>query len=134
MFDISPFGKYLTIKDKNKINTSDKQMFMELVDTFNMAHQRSLSVEKEHGLALEKYDGLFFLLIENLFYHHYGEWQTELILWYVYDRLDDEGNIIPMLVFDEQTEDEDELNIKDPNDLWKFIQTVKKKIKNKNKK
>lgn len=137
MFDISAFGKHLVIKDKNrtKINTSDKQMFIELVDTFSMAHQRSLAVEQEHGLKLEKYDGLFFLLIENLFYHHYGEWQTELILWYVYDRLDDEGNVIPMLVFDEQSdEDEEELNIKDANDLWKFIQTVKKKIKNKNKK
>jgi len=135
MFDISTFGKHLQIKDKNKstINVSDKQMFMDLVDTFNMAHQRSLAVEQEHGLKLEKYDGLFFLLIENLFYHHYGEWQTELILWYVYDRLDDEGNAIPMLVFDEMTGDEEELNIKDTSDLYKFIQTVKKKIKNKNK-
>ena len=135
MFDISTFGKHLVTKDKNKskINVNDKQAFMDLVDTFSMAHQRSLAVEKEHGLALEKYDGLFFLLIENLFYHHYGEWQTELILWYVYDRLDDEGNTIPMLVFDEMTGDEEELNIKDTSDLYKFIQTVKKKIKNKNK-
>jgi hypothetical protein len=46
MFDISSFGKNLTIKDKNKIITSDKQMFIDLVDTFNMAYQRSLSVEK----------------------------------------------------------------------------------------
>lgn len=136
MFDLTPFGKHLVIKDKSKtkINPSDKQMFIELVDTFNMAHQRSLSVEKEHGLALEKYDGLFFLLIENLFYHHYGEWQTELILWYVYDRLDDEQNVIPMLLIDELTGEEEELNIKNSNDLYVFIQSVKKKIKNKNKK
>ena len=69
MFNISTFGKHLVIKDKNKstINVSDKQAFMDLVDTFSMAHQRSLDVEKKHGLALEKYDGLFFLLIENFF-------------------------------------------------------------------
>jgi len=136
MFNISTFGKHLVIKDKNKstINVSDKQAFMDLVDTFSMAHQRSLDVEKKHGLALEKYDGLFFLLIENLFYHHYGEWQTELILWYVYDRLDDEENDIPMIVFDEITGEEEEVNIKDTSDLYSFIQSVKKKIKNKNKK
>jgi hypothetical protein len=136
MFDISTFGKHLVIKDKNKskINISDKQVFIDLVDTFSMAHQRSLSVEKEHGLALEKYDGLFFLLIENLFYHHYGEWQTELILWYVYDRLDDEENAIPMYVFDEITGEEEEVNIKTTSDLYSFIQTVNKKIKKKNKK
>jgi hypothetical protein len=136
MFDISTFGKHLVTKDKNKskINVNDKQAFMDLVDTFSMAHQRSLAVEKEHGLALEKYDGLFFLLIENLFYHHYGEWQTELILWYVYDRLDDEQNAIPMFVFDEITGEEEEVSIKNTSDLYSFIQSVNKKIKKKNKK
>jgi hypothetical protein len=136
MFDLSPFGKHLVVKDKNKtkINTSDKQMFIELVETFSMAHQRSLYVEKEHGLKLEKYDGLFFLLIENLFYHHYGEWQTELILWYAYDRLDDEKNVIPMILFDELTGEETEMNIKSATELYSFIQSVKKKIKNKDKK
>ena len=77
---------------------------------------------------------MFFLLIENLFYHHYGEWQTELILWFVYDRLDDEENAIPMIVFDEITGEEEEVNIKNTSDLYGFIQSVKKKIKNKNKK
>lgn len=135
MFNLSNFGKHLLVKSKNRYNVdvSDKQMFIELIDTFSMAHQRSLSVEKEHGLKLEKYDGLFFLLIENLFYHHYGEWQTELILWYVYDRLDDKENTIPMLVLDELTGEEDEIYIENANELYTFIQSIKRKLK-KNKK
>jgi hypothetical protein len=135
MFDLNNFGKHLLVKSKNRYNVdiSDKQMFIELIDTFSMAHQRSLSVEKEHGLKLEKYDGLFFLLIENLFYHHYGEWQTELILWYVYDRLDDKENTIPMLVLDELTGEEDEIYIENANELYTFIQSIKRKLK-KNKK
>jgi hypothetical protein len=135
MFDLSGFGKHLLVKSKNKykIDISDKQMFIELIDTFSMAHQRSLNVEKEHGLKLEKYDGLFFLLIENLFYHHYGEWQTELILWYVYDRLDDEENTIPMLLLDELTGEESEIYIENATDLYTFIQGIKRKLK-KNKK
>jgi hypothetical protein len=135
MFDLSSFGKHLLVKSKNKykIDISDKQMFIELVDTFSMAYQRSLNVEKEHGLKLEKYDGLFFLLIENLFSHHYGEWQTELILWYVYDRLDDEENTIPMLLLDELTGEENEIYIENATDLYTFIQSIKRKLK-KNKK
>jgi hypothetical protein len=135
MFDLNNFGKHLLVKSKNRYNVdvSDKQMFIELIDTFSMAHQRSLSVEKEHGLKLEKYDGLFFLLIENLFYHHYGEWQTELILWYVYDRLDDKESTIPMLVLDELTGEEDEIYIENANELYTFIQSIKRKLK-KNKK
>jgi hypothetical protein len=134
MFNISSFGKNLIIKDKNKIITSDKQTFIDLVDTFSMAHQRSLSVEKEHGLKLEKYDGLFFVIIENLFFTHYGEWQGELILWYVYDRTDEDGNLYPMMLFDEETGDETEVVIENASDLYSFIQKIAKKIKNKKKK
>lgn len=134
MFNISSFGKNLIIKDRNKVTTNYKQTFIDLVDNFSMTHQRSLKVEQEYGLKLEAYDGLFYILIENLFFAYYGEWQGELILWYVYDRLDDEENDIPMIVFDEITGEEEEVNIKDTSDLYSFIQNVKKKIKNKNKK
>ena len=134
MFNISSFGKNLIIKDKNKITTSSKQTFIDLVDTFSMAHQRSLSVEKDHGLKLEKYDGLFYILIENLFFTHYGEWQGELIMWYVYDRTDEDGNLYPMMLFDEETKEESEIIIENASDLYSFIQKISKKIKNKNKK
>ena len=39
-----------------------------------------------------------------------------------------------MIVVDEITGEEEEVNIKDTSDLYSFIQSVKKKIKNKNKK
>ena len=131
MFNISSFGKNLIIKDKNKVITSDKQTFIDLVDTFNMAHQRSLAVEKEHGLKLEKYDGLFFLLIENLFYIHYDEWKAELIMWYVYDRVDEDGKLYPMLVINEATDEEEEHIIKDVKGLYSLVQKLSKKIKKK---
>ena len=88
MFDITKHSKQLKVKtrsSKSEVN-DEKQMFIDLVETFELLNKRSLSVEEEHGLKLEKYDGLFYLLIENLFYVHFGEWQTEIILWYVYER------------------------------------------------
>ena len=134
MFDISSFGKNLIIKDRNKVTTNYKQTFIDLVDNFSMTHQRSLKVEQEHGLKLEAYDGLFYILIENLFFAYYGEWQGELIIWYVYDRTDEDGNLYPMMLFDEETGDESEVIIKNASDLYSFIQKMSKKIKNKNKK
>jgi hypothetical protein len=136
MFDLSIFGKNLIVKDKNKtkITTNDKQTFIDLVDTFYMTHQRSLKVEKEHGLKLEKYDNLFYILIENLFFTHYGEWQGELILWYVYDREDENGDLYPMMLYDEQTQEETEIVVKNSGELYTLIQKIKKKITNKNKK
>jgi hypothetical protein len=136
MFDLSTFGKNLVVKDKNKnkITTNNKQTFIDLVDTFYMTHQRSLKVEKEHGLKLEKYDNLFYILIENLFFTHYGEWQGELILWYVYDREDENGDLYPMMLYDEQTQEETEIVVKNSGELYSLIQKINKKIKNKDKK
>jgi hypothetical protein len=136
MFDLSTFGKNLVVKDKNKnkITTNNKQTFIDLVDTFYMTHQRSLKVEKEHGLKLEKYDNLFYILIENLFFTHYGEWQGELILWYVYDREDENGDLYPMMLYDEQTQEETEIIVKNSGELYSLIQKINKKIKNKDKK
>jgi hypothetical protein len=133
MFDIKSFGENLIVKSKNgnqNIN-SDKQIFIDLVTTFDMLHQRSLKVEKEHGLKLEKYDGLFFLLIENFFYIHYEEWKAELIMWYVYDRIDENGNLYPMLVINEATNEEEEHTIKKVPELYSFIQKLSKKMKKK---
>lgn len=133
MFDIKSFGENLIIKSKNgnqNIN-SDKQIFFDLVTTFDMLHQRSLKIEKEHGLKLEKYDGLFFLLIENLFYIHYDEWEAELIMWYVYDRVDEDGKLYPMLVINEATDEEEEHIIKDVKGLYSLVQKLSKKIKKK---
>jgi hypothetical protein len=133
MFDIKSFGENLVIKSKNSnqnIN-SDKQIFIDLVTTFDMLHQRSLKVEKEHGLKLEKYDGLFFLLIENLFYIHYDEWQADLIMWYVYDRIDENGKLYPMLVINEATNEEEEHTIKKVPELYSFIQKLSKEMKKK---
>jgi hypothetical protein len=133
MFDIKSFGENLIVKSKNgnqNIN-SDKQIFFDLVTTFDMLHQRSLKIEKEHGLKLEKYNGLFFLLIENLFYIHYDEWEAELIMWYVYDRVDEDGKLYPMLVINEATNEEEEHIIKDVKGLYSLVQKLSKKIKKK---
>jgi hypothetical protein len=98
-----------------------------------MLNKRSLSVESDHGLKLEKYDGLFYLLIENLFYLHYGEWKAELIMWYVYDRVDDKGKTAPLLFFDEIDNEESQVIIKNAKELYSFLNKVERKIK-KNKK
>ena len=134
MFNLKKYGEHLIAKKRTEVIENDeKQLFIDLVDTFEMLNKRSLSVESDHGLKLEKYDGLFYLLIENLFYLHYGEWKAELIMWYVYDRIDDKGKTAPLLFFDEIDNEESQVIIKNAKELYSFLNKVERKIK-KNKK
>ena len=41
-------------------------------------------MESEWGFDTSTYDEPFYLIIENLFYVKYGEWKTDIILWWAY--------------------------------------------------
>ena len=56
-------------------------------------------------------------VLENTFKLLYGIEATDLILWYIYDRFDSEGKLIPI------PDEEEELILKTTSDLWDYIKT-----------
>jgi hypothetical protein len=48
------------------------------------------------GIDLSDFEDAHFSLIESLIFEIYGDWKTQLIMWYVYERLDEEGNLLPI--------------------------------------
>ena len=69
------------------------------------------------------YEDSFYLVTETLLRLHYGEWQTDLITWYLYDRKDyDTGEIALMEWTNEDTDETKEVEIKTPGELWDTIQ------------
>ena len=65
----------------------------------------------------ERYRNLLLLLIK------YGHWKTEIILWYVFGRKDEEGEIHPLVVQHAGQEDE-EVVIATPLELWNFLAKI----------
>jgi hypothetical protein len=57
---------------------------------------------------------------------HYGEWKTELMLWYIYDRISLDGDLNPIILEDKGKEKS--IIIKTPEDLWDAIQNIESKI------
>jgi hypothetical protein len=55
-----------------------------------------------------------------MFLLKYGEIISEIVFWYLYDRKDDDGNIYP-LVLEEEDKEPVDIILKTPTDLWKFI-------------
>jgi hypothetical protein len=78
------------------------------------------------------YEEHFYHIIEDLIYLHFEEWKAELILWYVYDRIDAEGNILDLEITPEDKPAK-KYKLKTPEDLWKIIEKIDK-IENKGKK
>jgi len=125
--NLKHFGKNLSLKLKQPASSNTKQFFIDVVNLFEGVHQRSLDMEL-YGIDMETYDDGFYVLIENLILKIYGEWKTELILWFVYDRFDDNEQLLPLSI-QEEGKDEEETFIETPEQLWDLIKRIDKKTK-----
>ena len=118
------FGKKLHIKKRtNPLN--DKDMFCELVELYEELVLRGDKIANEFQLNLINYEDGFYLLIENLFFTKYGDWKTEIITWYIWERKDiDTGEIGLLEWTNDETEETKEILIKCAEDLWDVLEDI----------
>lgn len=119
------FGKNVSIKPKQK-GLNEKDIFLEMIDLLSDCWERSGQLITEWGFDPSTYDEPFYLIIENLFYIKYGEWKTDIILWWAYSRFNEEGELMPITLNDHIEKTEEEVFIETPADLWEFLKRIDK--------
>jgi hypothetical protein len=62
-------------------------------------------------------------MIEDLIYMKYGDAVSSLILWYVYDRYDKDGNLLTIEVTIKD-KPKKEYKLKTPLDLWNLVDKI----------
>jgi hypothetical protein len=123
---VKSFGKHLNIK-KQANPLEEKELFCELIEQYETVANRSTRLYQEHGLEFRDYDENFLLIIDNLFYLKYGEWKTEIIIWYIWERMDVDGNIGTLEYTDLDTGESNEVIVKCAEDLWDVLKAIEKK-------
>jgi len=117
-------GKYLNIK-KRISPLDEKELFCEIVDLYESVALRGHNTYEDVGINLAEYDEEFYVIIENLIYLKYGEWKTEIITWYVWDRKNLITGEIGLLEWsNEKTEEVKEVLIKCAEDLWDILKEI----------
>ena len=119
------FGKNVNIKSKKKKELSEKEIFTDIVSLLDDCFSRSASLE-QHNLNITSYEEPFYIIIENLMYMKYGEWKTDIILWWVYDRYNEEGEVMPIKLNDHVENKEEEVMIETTEQLWEFLKRIDK--------
>ena len=74
-------------------------------------------------ISILEYEEGYYQVIEDLLFLKYGSWKTELILWYVFGRKDQEGEIHSLTIKIKDKEDE-EVYLKSPLELWNFLERL----------
>lgn len=83
-----------------------------LVEAFKIEEQ----IFNSSGIELNSVTEPLWFVLENSFKLLYGEETTDLVWWWVFDRVDENGNISPYI-----DEDDRELNFNDTHELWLYI-------------
>lgn len=124
MIDLQNFGENLRlVKDNQTI--SEKDTFIDIVNIFDKCNKRTGLLEQEFNVDLESYENPFFLLIENLLALSYGENEAEIILWWVYDRFDEEGNLLSIKLNFEDEGIEEDVMVETAEELWDLLEKLK---------
>jgi hypothetical protein len=123
---MSSFGKNLIIKKRNS-PIDEKEMFCGLVDLLENIVLRGQEMFDNYNLNLSEYDEDFYIIIENLLVLNFGEWKTELILWYVWERKNPEGEIAAMEWTNEDTNETKTIILKTSEELWDVLQEIEGK-------
>jgi hypothetical protein len=131
--DLNKLGKQLKLTKRKAPNkkSTDKETFIDLVSRLENGWNDSNDLYIKFKINLSEYEENFFSLIEDLILLHFGDWKTEIILWYIYGRIDEDGNIFSLMVSHKDKKEQEEVIINNPSQLWDFLVRLEKEKQNK---
>lgn len=131
MDDIKKFGSKLKIrvspKDKDLL---EKNIFIKSINILEFCVERGNNF-LELGFDIENIEEPYLDVIELLFGLHFGEWTAELVEWYLFNRVDEDGKIYPLVLSEDEEDEGEKIMIKNPEEFWYVIQKIKNKINKK---
>jgi len=120
--DIKNFGQRLRMEESSSTKVKkEKEIFIENINLLEQCINRTENLATNFGIDLCDYEDPLWMVIENMLLLKYGEVIYELIFWYLYDRVDEDGKVYS-LIFEEEGKEPKEIKIKNASDLWKFIE------------
>jgi hypothetical protein len=117
------FGKNVNIKSKKKKVLSEKEILVDIIILLEECFVRS-SLLEQNNLNIMTYEESFYVMIENLLYLKYGENKTDIILWWVYDRFDEEGEVKPIKILSKEDNAKKEIVIQTAEQLYEFLKQI----------
>jgi hypothetical protein len=114
-----------TVTKRKKKADSDKkrELFFQIIQSVEELHVRQHVLYADMKIDFGNYDDLFFTVIDQLLDLNFGSKCANLIGFYLYDRINADGSLNPIL-----TDDDREILLTDPYQLWDLLKAINPKI------
>ena len=114
-------GTDLSLKRKKKSEHDlNRELFEKIIIALERANIRTALVGTEFDIDLSKYDETFYEVIDNLMIMHFGKQASEVIFFYVYERMNPDGSINELRDLNDIP-----IVLNSPTDLWDLINVIK---------
>jgi len=119
-----------TVLKRRKKTEDDisKDTFEKIIITLEQANVRSSIIGSDFKLDFTSYDETFYEIIDNLILMQFGKEASEVIFFYVYERINPDGTVNELA-----DQDNNVVALNNPTDLWMLVNHIKNKT-NKTKK
>jgi hypothetical protein len=119
-----------TILKRRKKTEDDinRDTFEKIILTLEQANVRSSIIGGDFKLDFTSYDETFYEIIDNLILMQFGKEASEVIFFYVYERINPDGTVNELA-----DQDNNVVALNNPTDLWMLVNHIKNKT-NKTKK
>jgi len=108
-------------KTEEDLNRESFEKIMLLMDEIQV---RSALLHSELGLDYSNYDEKFYEIIDRMFTLNFGKEASEIIFFYMYERINPDGTINELL-----DQNNEIIPINSPSDLWFLVNHIKNKTK-----
>jgi len=122
--NLNNFGLKLRVSNKRKAIT-EKEIFIDLIDSFDECWAKTNFLHDHLKIDFYNYEESYYNIIEGFIYLKYGEELGALILWYIYDRFDSDGELLSLEVTI-PGKTKKIFKLKSASDLWDLIEKINK--------
>lgn len=114
-----------TIVRRRRRSASDKkkELFVALINALEEIRVRQALTYTELGLDFSTYDEKFFAAIDILLHMNFGGKGADVLAFYLYDRVNNDGSINPLIVNGQH-----EVVLNNPYELWNLLCQVNPKL------
>jgi hypothetical protein len=120
-------GTESTVKRRKKTKEdTQREIFLTTIPLLEHILTRGVMLESDYGFNTIRYDEPFYQIIDSLIYLHFDEDAAELIMFYLYERLNPDGTSNEVLDVNG-----DVVSLENAEDLWTLVQQITEENKNK---
>ena len=119
----SIIGSDTVLKRKKKTEDDiNKESFEKLIQTIEEVQVRSTLLHAEFKLNFFDYEEKFYEVIDRLFNIHFGREASEIIFFYIYERMNPDGTVNHLADVEGNP-----IPLESPSDLWALANYLKEK-------